>query len=297
MGNIQVMNTLNALFAKKLENGNFYLCPSIIFAIQITLKGDQTAAPTKYMNNYFYGEEDGAIASSGKFKYLPLDKEQQNDQFFVDSENPSYKNLLNDIYTARVNLINGNTEISIMINCEILESVDDELQALSIDLNNFVNQDYALSWEQVDLNNILLTPEEDEVALSEGWCLIKSNETPATYQIKNPESADKYEYKKAAWDFVINRAVSGSILHHKAITLIKLTSPDEFTLNVEDADVKEFDDLDGLKKFIVLPVNDASPWFLHYPNGDVAWFDSEDAVCTAQRKYRTAVCLDPMTGR
>jgi hypothetical protein len=157
------MNELNVFLSKQLDNGNYYAKPSIIFALSITLKGDQTANPTEYMEDYFYGEAGivNGVASSGQFKYLPLDKEQQNDQYFCDVDNGLHKELTPEIYKKRVTLINGNTEIEIMINCEILESLEDEVKAMNSDLTELVKQGYALSWQQIDLNDILLTNEED----------------------------------------------------------------------------------------------------------------------------------------
>ena len=213
------MNKLNVLLAKQLDNGNFYCKPSIIFALRIMLKGDQTANPTEYMNDYFYGEVGGAVASSGQFKYLPFDKGQQNDQFFVDVDSGKHKELTKNIYKARVNLIDGNTEILIMINCEILESLEDELSAMNTDLNEFVKLGYALHWHQEDLNNILLTPEEDIIAESEGWRVFELDSNGEELQLQYSTDAGIFNDNEDAWGFVIDKATHGSELHRKASAL------------------------------------------------------------------------------
>lgn len=40
----------------------------------------------------------------------------------------------------------------------------------------------------------------------------------------------------------------------------------------------------------------AEPWFLHYADGRVIYFRSEDDACAAQRHHRKLIGLDPMTG-
>jgi hypothetical protein len=144
---------LDQLLTKKYENGNYYGVPSVLIGLRLSLKGDQTLKPTKYMEDYFYGEAENSVASSGQFKYLPIQAEHQSDQFFVDAENNKIPGLLKEIYKARVKLIDGNTQVEIMVNCEILESLDDELSAMYSDLNEFVEKGFALSWSQINLNS------------------------------------------------------------------------------------------------------------------------------------------------
>jgi hypothetical protein len=285
------MRKLHTFLAKKLESGNYYSKPSILFGLRIMLKGDQSENATEFMQNNFYDDSGLGIASSGQFKYLPLDTEQQNDQFFVDVDANKHTETINDIYKSRVKLINGNTQIEIMINCEILDSLEDELLALNTDLDDLVKAQHALYWQQIDLNNVLLTNDEAEIAENEGWGIFEIDGYGEDLQIQCSADANIFKSDIEAWEHVIAKAISDSEIHIKAIALIKLVSPDEFDEFVIDVDVVEVAELD-----VKYQSHYSLPWFIHCANGEIVEFESKIKACEAQRKFRKSVCLDPMTG-
>ncbi|WP_196160892.1 hypothetical protein [Reinekea sp. G2M2-21] len=132
-----------------IEDPNY---PFMITGLSIILKGDQRANPSKYLDDYFFGHTKEGVASAGVFYYLPMDKENHNSAFF-DLPNTSEADALKeDSFRNRVELVDGNTKVDILLRCEILESLQDEMKAQSFDLNDFILSGYAISWEQIDIN-------------------------------------------------------------------------------------------------------------------------------------------------
>lgn len=58
-----------------------------------------------------------------------------------------------------------------------------------------------------------------------------------------------------------------------------------------DVDVICVDDLEEEFK-----VGFTKPWAIQFADGSCLQYDTEDDACEAQRKYRSSVGLDPMTG-
>jgi hypothetical protein len=149
----QVINSAKTI---QNEDSKLFGAPSFIVGLRLVLPGDSSRDPTQYMCQHFFGEyvpgtAQSGIASSGQFRYLPLDKSLFNDQFFAGPSGGSTKEMLDTIYSQRVKLIDGNTQIEIMVNTEAYESFEDEIGVVSKELNLFVESGFCISWEQIDL--------------------------------------------------------------------------------------------------------------------------------------------------
>lgn len=123
---------------------------SIILGLRIIFPGDITVDPSNFLNDYLFGGNHDGAAMAGEFRYLPLDKASITDDFFVDTHNLPKETLV-EIYQHRVKRIDGNTQVEIMINTQIMESFDEEIAVLNADLADFSLSDYCISWEQIDL--------------------------------------------------------------------------------------------------------------------------------------------------
>ncbi len=139
------------------EDSRFFCAPSFIVGLRLMLPGDVSKDPTQYMCQHFFGdyvpgEVQSGVASSGSFRYLPLDKSQINDQFFCDSIKGNINDPLDAIFAQRVKLIDGNTQVEIMVNTESHESFEEEMDTVSKELNMFVDSGFCISWEQIDLS-------------------------------------------------------------------------------------------------------------------------------------------------
>jgi hypothetical protein len=149
----QVINSAKTI---QNEDSKFFGSPSLIVGLRLILPGDLSTDPTPHMCQYFFGDYvpgtvQSGVASSGSFRYLPLDKSQINDQFFCDSIKDGLNDSLNAIFDQRVKLVDGNTQIEIMVNTEAYESFEDEIGVVSKELNLFVESGFCVSWEQIDL--------------------------------------------------------------------------------------------------------------------------------------------------
>jgi hypothetical protein len=151
---------LNLQMLKRSKESKFWGGESILLALRITFEGI-VENTTEYFQERFYNDGGDFISSSGHFMYLPFEKKDQSESFFVNNtalkENPdsdeskAYAKLLADIYKSRVSVVDGDTVIEIMISCNVSENIRDELQAFNTELEELVDKNIALSWEQIDL--------------------------------------------------------------------------------------------------------------------------------------------------
>lgn len=138
----------------------FYKNESFVIGLSFLLPGANISNPTEYMNEYFYGDHIDGVASSGQFHYLPLNPEDHNENFFMraltsersDDNSPrAVDDEMKASYAARVNVIDGNTKVDLLINIEAPESINEEIEALEEDLAEFVCRKLCISWEQITL--------------------------------------------------------------------------------------------------------------------------------------------------
>lgn len=285
------MKNLNMLFIKENKDDSTYGTNTILFAVRIMLPGNQVGEATEYMNNHFYGEVENSVSSAGHFKYLPFDKELQNKQFFNDVDNGKHKELINQIYKERVKLIDGNTQIEIMINSDAIESLEEEVKSLSMELNEFVERGFALFWEQIDLNSVTLTETEKYIAEKEGWEIAYTNKDSSEFTIKKSASSDIFSNDQTAWDFVISQVLISNPLHCKALELIKNTSKGEFKQFIKDATLIDVSSLSKKEA-----AKHRFPWVLKLSCGRRFGFSDEKKAIDAHLLYRNLVGLDPIKG-
>ena len=118
---------------------------SVLYAIRFTLPVI-VSEPNMYIQDNFFDDSGTAISASGFFKWLPVNSELHNDLYFATNNK---EDDLNVAYEKGIQHQDNHTIIDLMFITEICESLGNEVTAINEDLNAFVEQGYATTWEQI----------------------------------------------------------------------------------------------------------------------------------------------------
>ena len=148
------MCKLDLAGAKTYEASRYWCNKAVLVGLRIVLAGDQRQNPTEYLQEYFYGEHPFGVASAGHFHYLPFNTDQRSEDFFMAVSSGEEKEALAANYEQGVSLVDGNTQVEIMVLSEAYETFEVELEALTLDLDDLVASGFAVSWGQITLNAV-----------------------------------------------------------------------------------------------------------------------------------------------